>query len=73
MGQDRSDSIFSQRQGWAQAPRWVRSLIQNPPQGLTALAPPEKGIVRLRRGMEHFHALGCSAGVWSHSEVNLTE
>jgi len=48
------------------APGWVRSLIHNPPQGLTALAPPERGIVRLfiRRGMKHFHALWCSTGAW---------
>ena len=53
-------------EGWRLAPGWVRSLIHNPPQGLTALAPPERGIVRLfiRRGMKHFHALWCSAGAW---------
>ena len=53
-------------EGWRGAPEWVRSRFHNPPQGLTALAPPKRGIVRLiiRRGMKYFHALGCSTGAW---------
>ena len=52
--------------GVARSAGVVRSLIQNPPQGLTALAPPERGIVRLFicRDMKHFHAPFCSIGAW---------
>ena len=34
------------REGWREAPGWVRPLHHNPPQGLTALAPPRRGFDR---------------------------
>jgi len=47
------------------APGWVRSLLHNPPQGLTALAPPERGII------EPLHALRCSAEAAAHAYPQL--